>query len=222
MPTTRARAGARCSTSLVTAAAKAKAAVECPDGNDSWSLSQPRPNSTFQGSSESTRGRARPNPALSAFVISPDTVIEGLDTVPPDDRPPVTIVHLAFDVMVGAGSALMLLALWFGWSWWRRRDLPSTVWFLRAAAIGGALAIVATWAGWIVTEVGRQPWVVYDSLRTEDAVTETEGLWWVFAATVTLYVAVVAAGALVLRRMAARWREADRELRAPYGPRVST
>src|SRR5262249_31453472 len=60
-----------------------------------------------------------------------DTRIVGLDTVPPGDRPNATVVHLAFDVMVGTASLLALLSAWFLLAWWRRRDLPRSRWFLR-------------------------------------------------------------------------------------------
>ena len=91
--------------------------------------------------------------------------------MPPADRPPATIVHWAFDVMLGAASALALLSVWFLLAWWRRRDLPRSPWFLRACAGAGVLAMLALEAGWVMTEVGRQPWVVYGYLRTAEAVT---------------------------------------------------
>lgn len=169
---------------------------------------------------------AVPIPDLASILagFSPDTVIVGLDTVPPEDRPPANIVHLAFDAMVFAGTALALLAVWFGLVWWRRRDLPKTRWFLRIAAASGVLAIIALESGWIVTEVGRQPWVVYEYLRTADAATDTTGLWWSFGAVFVLYTVLVVATVVVLRTMSRRWREADEADRAadghdaPYGP----
>ena len=92
--------------------------------------------------------------------------------------------------MVGIGTALMLLALWLALVWWRRRDIPQTPWFLRAVAVSGAGAIVAMWCGWIVTEVGRQPWIVQGYMRTAEAVTEAEGIWFAFAAVLLLYAAL--------------------------------
>ena len=94
-----------------------------------------------------------------------------------------TLLHLSFDTMVGIGTALLVLGAWFGFVCWRRRELPATPWFLRAAAVAGVGAIVAMWCGWIVTEVGRQPWIVHGYMRTEDAVTPAQGLWWVFGVT---------------------------------------
>ncbi len=94
----------------------------------------------------------------------------GLDSVPPADRPPVNVTHLSYNAMVGIGTGLLLLALWLGWAWWRRRDIPRTPWFLRAVAVSGAAAVVALESGWVATEVGRQPWIVYQIQRTSEAV----------------------------------------------------
>jgi len=163
-----------------------------------------------------------PIPDMASMLVGfhPGTKIVGLDTVPPDARPPATIVHWAFDVMVFTGSALMLLAVWFGFAWWRRRDLPKSRWFLRACAAAGAVSMLAMEAGWITTEVGRQPWVVYGHLRTADAVTHAPGIWGFFAIVVVLYAAVAMCLVLVLRRMARRWREGGPDpLPGPYAPR---
>jgi cytochrome d ubiquinol oxidase subunit I len=154
---------------------------------------------------------------LSGF--SPDTEIQGLDTVPVDDQPPVTVVHWAFDTMVLLGSALMGLVAWFVLFWWWKRRIPDTKWFLRAVAVAGGVAVVTTWAGWVVTEVGRQPFVVHGLLRTEDAVTGIGGLWWWFTGVVILYAAICTTTILVLRRMARTWRESG-ETGSPYGPDV--
>ena len=134
----------------------------------------------------------------------------GLDTVPAEDRPPAnTLLHWAFDFMVGIGSALIALGLWFGVVWWRRRDIPQTKWFLRAVAVSGVAAVLALEAGWIVTEVGRQPWIVYEVMRTEDAVTDASGIWVTFGLVFVLYTALGVAAILVLRSMARRWREGE-------------
>jgi cytochrome d ubiquinol oxidase subunit I len=162
-------------------------------------------------------------PGFDSFLVgwSTDTVVTGLDTVPPNDRPPAnTMLHWAFDTMVGIGSAFIALGLWFAIAWWRRRDLPRSKWFMRAAAISGGLAIVAMESGWIVTEVGRQPWIVYEHLRTTDAATDAGGVPVMFAAIVVLYTVVGVATVLLLRAMARRWRERElSEQDVPYGPR---
>jgi cytochrome d ubiquinol oxidase subunit I len=135
-----------------------------------------------------------------------DGVVLGLEEFPADERPPVNVVHLAFDVMVGLGTALLLLALVLAWSWWRHRRIPATPWFLRAVAVSGVAAIVAMEAGWVTTEVGRQPWIVYDVLRTEEAVSPAPGLYLGFYAVVVIYVLLTALTVFVLRRLA---RSAD-------------
>jgi cytochrome d ubiquinol oxidase subunit I len=161
-------------------------------------------------------------PGLDSFLVgfSTDTKVSGLDSVPPNDRPPAnTMLHLSFDAMVGICTLLIGLGLWLGWAWWRRRDIPRTPWFLRAVAASGVAAVVALECGWIVTEVGRQPWIVYDVMRTEDAVTGASGVWVTFSAVLVLYTALAIATVLILRTMAHRWRTADvGEAEVPYGP----
>jgi cytochrome d ubiquinol oxidase subunit I len=131
-----------------------------------------------------------------------DGVVPGLEEVPVDERPPVNVVHLSYNVMVGIGTALLLLAGWFGLVWWRRRRLPLTVWFLRAVAASGVAAVVAMEAGWITTEVGRQPWIVYRILRTADAVSPAPGLGYGLIAVIAVYTVLTAFTVVVLRRLA--------------------
>jgi cytochrome d ubiquinol oxidase subunit I len=161
-------------------------------------------------------------PGFDSFLVgwSTSTQVIGLDTVPPEDRPPFnTMLHWAFDTMVGICTLLIGLGLWFGIGWWRKRDLPQSRWFLRAVAVSGVASIVALECGWIVTEVGRQPWIVYNVMRTEDAVTQANGVWVTFIAILALYVALGVALVVVLRAMSRRWREADeRDVEVPYGP----
>jgi cytochrome d ubiquinol oxidase subunit I len=160
-------------------------------------------------------------PGFDSWLVgfSTDTEVVGLDSVPPDDRPPAnTLLHWAFDAMVGICTALMALGAWLALAWLRRRDIPKTPWFLRATAISGVAAIVALECGWIVTEVGRQPWIVYEVLRTEDAVTQAEGVWVSLAAVLVLYSALGISTVLVLRAMTRRWRAAE-DVDVPYGPR---
>jgi cytochrome bd ubiquinol oxidase subunit I len=163
-------------------------------------------------------------PGLNSFLVgwSTDTRVIGLNDIPDDEEPPAhTLLHLSFDTMVGIGSALMALALWFGFSWWRKRDIPRTPWFLRTVSVSGAGAIVALWCGWIVTEVGRQPWIVNGYMRTSEAVTEADGIWFTFALVMTLYVALGTGLILVLRSMSRRWRESSAEdVASPYAPQT--
>jgi cytochrome d ubiquinol oxidase subunit I len=152
-----------------------------------------------------------PIPALASIIAgsSPDTVITGLDAFPVDQQPPATIVHLAWDAMVGTGTALVLLAAWGLILRLRRRDHARSRWFLRASALAGIGAILALEAGWIVTEVGRQPWIVYGYLRTADAVTHVAGVRLTFAAVVALYTALGVATGVALFALKRRWAVAD-------------
>ncbi len=166
-------------------------------------------------------------PGFDSFLVgwSTDTEVIGLDSVPPDERPPAnTLLHWAFDAMVGICSVLIALGAWFGLVWWRRRDIPRTKWFLRAVAVSGIASIVALECGWIVTEVGRQPWVVYEVMRTEEAITGASGVRVTFAVVLVLYSVLGAATIVTLRAMARRWRAeggaaAAEGPEAPYGPR---
>jgi len=145
-----------------------------------------------------------PNGASLLLRFDPNAVIPGLDQVDPEDRPPVGLTHWAFQVMVAAGTAMAGLALWSGWSWWRRRRLPDTRAYLGAVAASGLLALGAMEAGWIVTEVGRQPWVVQGVMRTADAVTNSPGLVAGFVVIVAVYAFLGAATIGVLRILARR------------------
>ncbi|HEX2131759.1 MAG TPA: cytochrome ubiquinol oxidase subunit I, partial [Actinophytocola sp.] len=132
----------------------------------------------------------------------PNAVVLGLDQAPPELRPPVNVVHWSFQIMVGIGFALVALGVWFAVAWWRRRDLPRSRWFLRAAAVAGPATVVAMEAGWVVTEVGRQPWIVYDVMLTRDAVNPQPGLLVGLLIVLAVYAALTVASIYVLRRLA--------------------
>jgi cytochrome bd ubiquinol oxidase subunit I len=156
---------------------------------------------------------------LSLLVgYRPTTVVQGLDRVPVQDHPPVTIVHLAFDLMVGIGIGLLLLGLWLLLAWWRRRDLPRHRLFLRLCVLAGLASVVALESGWVVTEVGRQPWVVYGHLRTADAVNPAPGLVGGLALVSVAYLILTVTTVYVLRRMARAGREEVGEVSAPQEP----
>jgi cytochrome bd ubiquinol oxidase subunit I len=131
-----------------------------------------------------------------------DARVEGLDAVPPDNRPPVAWVRNAFQLMVGIGTFFALLSAWFLWARIRRGRLPSSPWFYRAVVAAGPLGIVALISGWIVTEVGRQPWIVYELMRTEEAVTGADGIPVGYATLVVVYAGLIAIVLYLLRRLA--------------------
>jgi cytochrome bd ubiquinol oxidase subunit I len=132
----------------------------------------------------------------------PDAVVQGLDEVPPGDRPPVAIVRNAFQVMVGIGTCLLLLGAWFAFAWWRKRDLPNSRWFFRAAVAAGFATPVALEAGWVVTEVGRQPWIVYRVMRVEEAVTTAPNIRLGLYLLLVVYALLTWGTIFVLRRQA--------------------
>ena len=101
--------------------------------------------------------------------------VTGLDAFPREDWPPVAIVHAAFQLMVGAGVIMMGVALWSGWRWWQNSLFQST-WLLRSIVAISPLGFLAIEAGWVVTEVGRQPWIIYGVMRTSEAVTPMPGM----------------------------------------------
>ncbi|WP_433454415.1 cytochrome ubiquinol oxidase subunit I [Streptomyces sp. CA-142005] len=196
-------------------------------------------------------GRMHPNGTISGGIripqldsilagFRPDTKVTGLTSVPAGDRPTpaqATVVHWTFDIMVGIGSLLVLLALWYAAVWLLRRRMPASPWFFRGAAVAGLASVVAVECGWITTEVGRQPWIVYQNMRVAEAVTATRSssLWIMFGLVVVVYVFVFGSFLAVLLKMRSRWRLADRtggprppkeipepdtpETDTPYGPR---
>ncbi|MQA97047.1 MAG: cytochrome ubiquinol oxidase subunit I [Streptosporangiales bacterium] len=134
----------------------------------------------------------------------PQAEVMGLNEVPARDRPPVNVVHWAFQIMVGIGVALLALSAWFGLAWRRRRDFPRSRWFLRAASLSGVASVLALEAGWVVTEVGRQPWIVYGVLRVSEAVNPAPGLAYGFILVAAVYAVLTAGTVYVLRLMARR------------------
>ncbi len=135
---------------------------------------------------------------------NPNAIIVGLDGIPSDERPPVPIVHAAFQIMLGIGTALALLGVWILLRLARRRRL-TTPWLLRSIVVAGPLAFVAIQAGWIVTEVGRQPWIIQGVMRTEDAVTPMPALVAPFTAFTLLYVGLAVVVVILMRRITADW-----------------
>ena len=142
---------------------------------------------------------------LSALAFhDPGARVQGLDAVAAEDRPPVGIVRNSFQVMVAIGTALAALAAVYLFTWARRRRLPRSVWFFRALVLAGPAAVIALIAGWITTEVGRQPWIVYEIMRTEQAVTGADGIPVGYGTLVVVYLALAAIVLFLLRRLARR------------------
>jgi cytochrome d ubiquinol oxidase subunit I len=173
-------------------------------------------------------------PGLASWLSDPTdgtaTVVQGLDIpqgsqeteVLPEDRPTIAqinTVHLAWDVMVGLGTLLFLLSLWYWLCWIFRRDMPQSKLFLRIASCAGVAAIVCMEAGWVVSEVGRQPWIVYNLMKVEDAATANTGVWITFVVVTLLYLGLGVTTVLILRKMSKRFRQRNvAEHDVPYGP----
>src|SRR3954463_10832782 len=169
-----------------------------------------------------------PIPGLASWLSDPatgkSTIVQGLNSVPADQEPTIrqtNTVHLAWDVMVGIGTLLFLLSGWYWLSWIFRRRMPGSKLFLWVTASSGVLAVVCMEAGWVVTEVGRQPWIVYKYMTVSDAATGNTGVWITFLAVLALYTGLGVTTVLVLRGMNRRFRRGDEatEQAAPYGPR---
>jgi cytochrome d ubiquinol oxidase subunit I len=117
-----------------------------------------------------------------------DATVRGLEEFPRDLWPPVAAVHFAFQIMVGAGLIMILVAFWGGWLYWRTRSLAGSPRFLQAVVFASPMGLLAIEAGWFVTELGRQPWIIQGIMRTADAVTPMKGLVMPFLAFSALYV----------------------------------
>lgn len=163
-----------------------------------------------EASGELKGGIAIPKLLSLLAYHDPNATVRGLDAVPPDERPgAVNIVRFAFQAMVGIGTLLAAVGVVVLWVRWRHRRLPRSRWLYRALVVCGPLSIVALICGWVVTEVGRQPWVVYDVMRTEAAVTGADGIPVGYAVLAAVYAGLIAAVWWILRRLA----------RAPLGGR---
>jgi cytochrome d ubiquinol oxidase subunit I len=173
-----------------------------------------------------------PIPDLASWLSDPstgkNTVVQGRNAFSEQSQPTLSqanAVHLAWDVMVGIGTLLFLLSAWFGIYWIFRRDIPKTKWFLRIAACTGVLAVITMEAGWVVTEVGRQPWIVRNYMKVEQAATANQGVWITFVVVVVIYAGLGVTTILVLRGMSRRWRDSagdsatGDDVGVPYGPR---
>ena len=164
-------------------------------------------------------------PGAGIIVAPPGEVVTGLDAFAPEDQPPVFLVFWSFRVMVGLGLLMIGLGLWGAWQVWRKK-LTDNRWFLRFAVAMGPSGFVAVIAGWIVTEVGRQPWVVQGVLRTADAVSPvtTGSVVTSLLIYVTVYAIVFVAGAVYILRLldegpaVGRVEPSPEGLRAPGTP----
>jgi cytochrome d ubiquinol oxidase subunit I len=157
--------------------------------------------------------------SLLAFH-DPHALVRGLEAFPVGDWPPVALVHFGFQVMVGLGTYMALISLWAIIAAWRRHDLAGDRWLMRAVAIAAPMGFICIEAGWTVTEVGRQPWIIYGVLRTADAVTPMPGLIVPFTIFTLLYCVLGAIVVVLLYKQVVkspRIREEERGTRTPVG-----
>ncbi len=121
-------------------------------------------------------------PGALSFLANGDfkSEVKGLDQIPEDQHPPVAITHYAFQIMVGIGSLLVLISIIYYITLLRKKTVLNKRWILKLFVYAVPLGYIALEAGWVVTEVGRQPWIIYGIMRTRDAVTPMPGIAWSF------------------------------------------
>ncbi|MEQ9098823.1 MAG: cytochrome ubiquinol oxidase subunit I [Imperialibacter sp.] len=124
--------------------------------------------------------------SILAFT-DPMAEVKGLDAFPRDEWPPIAIVHFAFQTMIAIGVLLMLIGVIFLFGQWKKPLLVQSSWFLKLLAFATPLGFLAVEAGWVVTEVGRQPWIIYGIMKTADAVTPMPGIAYSFYVTTCIY-----------------------------------
>ena len=150
---------------------------------------------------EETRYALEIPKALSFLAYSDfNAEIMGLKAVPREDRPPVAIVHFAFQIMVACGIVLIIAGVLGGWLTWKHKSLPTQRWYLRFVTLCTPLGFIAIEAGWTVTEVGRQPWIIYNYMRTAEAVTPMPNLVVPFIGFTILYIFLSIIVVILLRR----------------------
>lgn len=141
-------------------------------------------------------------PKLLSFLAFADfnAPVKGLNEFPRDRQPPVAVVHYAFDTMVGLGTLLALIGAVGIFGFWRKQLWVEGPRFAKLLILCVPLGFVALEAGWVVTEVGRQPWIIYEILRTADAVTPRPGIVYSFVFYVGMYVALAAVVTILMVR----------------------
>jgi cytochrome bd ubiquinol oxidase subunit I len=137
--------------------------------------------------------------SLLAFH-NPNAIVKGLNAVPAHNLPPINVVRIAFQTMIGIGTLLALLGLLYLYVRLRHKRLPRSRWFYRAVVLAGPLSVIALIAGWITTEVGRQPWIVYGIMRTTEAVTGASGIPVGYAMLIVVYLGLAGGVAWLLHR----------------------
>ncbi|MGM9951038.1 MAG: cytochrome ubiquinol oxidase subunit I [Lysinibacillus sp.] len=141
-------------------------------------------------------------PKMLSFLASNDfnAEVTGLDQYPEDERPPL-IIHYFFDVMVAIGVLMIFLSVAYVLGKWRKWGWVDSRWFRMLTVLSGPLSIVAVQAGWWLAELGRQPWILYGIMRTEDGATTATGVEMLFIAFAVVYFILAIGSMVVLHRM---------------------
>jgi cytochrome d ubiquinol oxidase subunit I len=144
-------------------------------------------------------------PGLLSFMTTGDFngEVKGLDTIPKEDQPPVVVTHYAFQIMVGLGMAMVLIALLYFTALWKKQQWLKSSWLLKLFVIATPMGFIALEAGWTVTEVGRQPWIIQGVMRTADAVTPMPGIAYSFYLFTGVYISLAIIVSLLLYRQIA-------------------
>lgn len=131
-------------------------------------------------------------PGLLSFMAHGDfsKEVTGLDQIKAENHPPVAITHYAFQIMVGLGMAMMTISFLYFLALWKKKKWLQSDWLLKLFVAATPLGFIAVEAGWTVTEVGRQPWIIYNVMRTADAVTPMPGIGYSFYMFTAMYVSL--------------------------------
>lgn len=119
-----------------------------------------------------------------------DATVKGLDSLPTDERPPVSITHFSFQLMVALGMFMVLIAILYFIIILKKRSWQKKRWLLELFVIATPMGFLAVEAGWTVTEVGRQPWIIYGVMKTVNAVTPMPGIVYSFYIFTCVYISL--------------------------------
>lgn len=141
-------------------------------------------------------------PGALSFLAHGDfnAEVKGLDQIPEENHPPILITHFAFQIMVMLGMLLVFLSLLYFFARWKKKRWLTKKWFLKLFVIATPMGFIAVEAGWTVTEVGRQPWILYEIMKTEDALTPMPGITYSFIIFTLVYLSLSAIVGFLLYR----------------------
>lgn len=141
-------------------------------------------------------------PGALSFMATGDIngEVKGLDRIPEKDHPPVQVTHYAFQLMVGLGMLMLGISLVYFVALWKKKHWTERPWLMKLFVLATPMGYIALEAGWTVTEVGRQPWIIYGVMRTADAVTPMPGIAYSFYLFTAVYVSLAVIVSLLLFR----------------------